>query len=1017
MELAAEVGVPLVPTRMVLGPGQEYDVQPLQFLKVPSDLYGPGITVGLLACVAITEISLQNVFPAIIAASAALIMLLVQIGMKIRGEWACILGVHHVSSGAYWQVTPKKLEDFCAAKRIRWPFLAHRWSRMIRMRPPYKEVADRLNTMAQEEPTIRTHNFLEVSPLSFQTHYGPKMKEGFIWTGNAFSYRMIRLASYRIFIVYVFFMIASGSGLAIFEIGMLTYIAVPLCLFLYLTPQFPDRQVRGEKLRWLIIKPNCIAFYYSTSRASMRTTGRVTPNGVIAFDVGSTVTFIERAHGGMVELRTQTRVFKFRSYNGKEDTKVWAQALGQALQEFGCHPTPHQSFSPMRVGQAQWYVDGRSTYIAMAAALESAQREILITGWMFSPELLLHRPTKQELAGATDEEAGEEFGEAKSNECSMVFMDEGGSKPLTDLLRSKAEAGVQIRVMIFGELPGTVPIGSQRATMVLQALHPNIAVIRHPKADVLLWSHHEKVVIVDQHVAFVGGIDLAFGRFDDHHHSLSDPSGRIWAGKDYYNPRVAPFNHLERPWEDAFNRDLNPRMPWHDIHMAVVGPPALDLARHFVQRWNLHLKEFQVKQSDRRAVQVGPLLPCVLPKDPYLSALDTPYTVPCQVLRSTGLWSVGTAMTERSIQNAYLEAIEFSHHFIYIENQFFVSSTAGPQVSNVIVQALVDRVKRAMVERAVFRLVVVLPNYPEGSVRDRSVGFVLHWMYNTICRGPTSLMTQLTKEAQSLGLCVDDYVVFCCLRQTEKVEDRVHETEQIYVHAKLLIVDDRLVICGSANLNDRSMVGNRDSELAVAVYPPRDDTVATTMNGQEWSAAPFAHSLRTQLWAEHLGLLDEDGTVPPEAYKLVADPTCEDTYKRLWLATATSNSAIHSKVFPNMPSNDTRKFKDLPQFRGMMSADQCESWMLVDAVGQSFQSLPGEGDLEEIDDFNYRGRAPSLRIVEEASPFAEEFRQQAELLLKLKGHLFLFPLDFLKDEDLTPKFGERELLVPAVVFT
>lgn len=46
-------------------------------------------------------------------------------------------------------------------------------------------------------------------------------------------------------------------------------------------------------------------------------------------------------------------------------------------------------------------------------------------------------------------------------------------------------------------------------------------VLRHPdhaKAGVFLWAHHEKVVVVDQTYAFVGGIDLCYGRWDDSHH-------------------------------------------------------------------------------------------------------------------------------------------------------------------------------------------------------------------------------------------------------------------------------------------------------------------------------------------------------------------------------------------------------------------------------------------------------------------------------------------------------------------
>ena len=42
-------------------------------------------------------------------------------------------------------------------------------------------------------------------------------------------------------------------------------------------------------------------------------------------------------------------------------------------------------------------------------------------------------------------------------------------------------------------------------------------------------------------------------------------------------------------------------------------------------------------------------------------------------------------------------------------------------------------------------------------------------------------------------------------------------SEIVYVHSKLMIVDDKKVILGSANINDRSMNGNRDSELAVLI--------------------------------------------------------------------------------------------------------------------------------------------------------------------------------------------------------
>lgn len=53
----------------------------------------------------------------------------------------------------------------------------------------------------------------------------------------------------------------------------------------------------------------------------------------------------------------------------------------------------------------------------------------------------------------------------------------------------------------------------------------SLKVMRHPdhvSSSVYLWAHHEKLVIIDQSVAFVGGIDLAYGRWDDDEHRLTD---------------------------------------------------------------------------------------------------------------------------------------------------------------------------------------------------------------------------------------------------------------------------------------------------------------------------------------------------------------------------------------------------------------------------------------------------------------------------------------------------------------
>ena len=71
----------------------------------------------------------------------------------------------------------------------------------------------------------------------------------------------------------------------------------------------------------------------------------------------------------------------------------------------------------------------------------------------------------------------------------------------------------------------------------------------------------KKLCIIDQEVAYIGGIDLAFGRFDTHQHPIKDDEKRFVPGKDLYNPRIAGLEKLEEPHDDLFDRQRMPRMP------------------------------------------------------------------------------------------------------------------------------------------------------------------------------------------------------------------------------------------------------------------------------------------------------------------------------------------------------------------------------------------------------------------------------------------------------------------------
>ncbi len=77
----------------------------------------------------------------------------------------------------------------------------------------------------------------------------------------------------------------------------------------------------------------------------------------------------------------------------------------------------------------------------------------------------------------------------------------------------------------------------------------------------------------------------------------------------------------------------------------------------------------------------------------------------------------------------------------------------------------------------------------------------------------------------------------CEVIQSRNGTYKLH-TEQIYIHSKVIIVDDDIVIMGSANINDRSMLGFKDSEIAIRI---EDETkVKSIMNGQEVEVSKFA---------------------------------------------------------------------------------------------------------------------------------------------------------------------------------
>ena len=105
------------------------------------------------------------------------------------------------------------------------------------------------------------------------------------------------------------------------------------------------------------------------------------------------------------------------------------------------------------------------------------------------------------------------------------------------------------------------------------------------------WSHHEKIVVVDNHYACIGGLDLCFGRWDTHSHPLADvhPTDferTLFPGQDYNNARIMDFQDVPNYVSNGLSSIEAGRMPWHDVHMTLTGEIVLGIVQHFVERWN-----------------------------------------------------------------------------------------------------------------------------------------------------------------------------------------------------------------------------------------------------------------------------------------------------------------------------------------------------------------------------------------------------------------------------------------------
>ncbi|EYU41069.1 hypothetical protein MIMGU_mgv1a026439mg [Erythranthe guttata] len=499
----------------------------------------------------------------------------------------------------------------------------------------------------------------------------------------------------------------------------------------------------------------------------------------------------------------------------------------------------------------------------------------------------------------------------------------GGDLNLGELLKYKAQQGVRVALLVWNDrtscdncfikTKGKMKTHDKETRNFFK--HSSVTCVGR-----MFYSQHQKCVIVDTKghennrkiTTFIGGLDLCDGRYDTPDHRLYDNNNVF--KDDYHNPTL-------------HEGEKGPRQPWHDLHCKIEGPAAYDVLKNFEQRWKKATKNSEFSQFCKRLLGWNDFTLVDINHNSRIASPST--TVPnddhslrvsneddhenwhVQIFRSVDSASVeGFPKTDieakeqnlvyeqklvidMSIQMAYIQAIRSARHFIFIENQYFLgSSFAWPTYKkagahNLIPMELALKIASKIRSNERFTVYVVIPMWPEGDPKSGPVQEILCWQGETM-KMMYRIIAQELKSVQLDNAHPTDYLNFYCLgnrqerhkdessRQDMDSASEEHGRFMIYVHSKGMIVDDEYVIIGSANINERSMAGYRDTEIATGAYQP----YYTWTNKNEHPCGQV-YGYRMSIWAEHIGRIESCIKEPKnlECVKYI-NRVAEDNWKK-----------------------------------------------------------------------------------------------------------------------------------------
>lgn len=382
-------------------------------------------------------------------------------------------------------------------------------------------------------------------------------------------------------------------------------------------------------------------------------------------------------------------------------------------------------------------IDAENYFRAARQAMLKAKKQILLIGWDFDARILLTHEDPPD-----HPEAPREVG---------AFI--------SWLIERNPDLNVHILRWDLGALK-TIFRGKTFRTLLKWRFEDQVHVKldgTHPTGA----SHHQKIVVIDDCVAFCGGIDMTLGRWDTREHAdtcdRTDPDGC-----DY--------------------------MPWHDATTAIQGPAARALGELCRERW----------------LRAGgdPIEPPQVGDDCWPESLTPDFTDhPLAIARTQPELPDNEPIHE--IEALYLDLIATARRHIYAESQYFAS------------RRIAEAMAKRLAEPDGPEIVVVHPAHADGWLEQQAMDTARARLFQALKQRDPHNRLRLYHPVTSGG-------------------------QPIYVHAKILVIDDRVLRIGSSNFNNRSL--GLDTECDVAL----------TAN-DEFTSARIA-AIRNSLIAEHLGL-------------------------------------------------------------------------------------------------------------------------------------------------------------------